>query len=73
MRVDSPGSERPNMTSRNPSTWDQYERGANSPGRSGSMSSMGGRSVQFENESLLGRSVESSGDDAEWPRLRRRR
>ncbi|KAK1751838.1 transmembrane amino acid transporter protein-domain-containing protein [Echria macrotheca] len=61
------------MTSRNPSTWDQYERGANSPGRTGSVSSMGNRSVQFENESLLGRSVDSNADDGEWPHLRRRR
>ncbi|KAK0623055.1 transmembrane amino acid transporter protein-domain-containing protein [Immersiella caudata] len=62
------------MTSRNPSTWDQYERGgANSPGRTGSVSSMGNRSVQFEDESLLGRSVDSGADDGEWPQLRRRR
>lgn len=38
------------------------------------MSSMGGnRSVQFENESLLGRSVDSGNDEGEWPQLRRRR
>lgn len=61
------------MTSRNPSTWDQYERGASSPGRSGSVTSLGQRSVQFENESLLGRSYESGADDGEWPQLRRRR
>ena len=52
-------------------TWDQYERGGFS--RTGSVSSFGNRSVQFENESLLGRSVDSRHDD-EWPRqLRRRR
>jgi vesicular inhibitory amino acid transporter len=34
---------------------------------------MGNRSVQFENESLLGRSVDSGVDDGEWPQLRRRR
>ncbi|KAK3375024.1 transmembrane amino acid transporter protein-domain-containing protein [Podospora didyma] len=61
------------MSSRNPSTWDQYDRGASSPGRTGSVSSMGNRSVQFENESLLGRSVDSGPDDGEWPRLRHRR
>ena len=61
------------MASRNPSTWDQYDRGASSPGRTGSVSSIGNRSVQFENESLLGRSVDSGPDDGEWPRLRHRR
>ncbi|KAK4218155.1 transmembrane amino acid transporter protein-domain-containing protein [Rhypophila decipiens] len=71
-------------SSKNPSTWDQYERGAggtgssgtNSPilgGRHGSMSSMGRRSVQFENESLLGRSVGDHNEDGEWPGLRHRR
>ncbi|KAK3692785.1 transmembrane amino acid transporter protein-domain-containing protein [Podospora appendiculata] len=60
------------MASRNPSTWDQYEGRANSPGRTGSVSSMGRRSVQFEDESLLGRS-HNDDDDREWPGLRRRR
>lgn len=59
------------MTSRNPTNWDQYERGGYS--RTGSVSSLGPRSVQFENESLLGRSVDSNRDDGEWPQLRRRR
>ncbi|VBB86871.1 Putative vacuolar amino acid transporter similar to AVT1 of Saccharomyces cerevisiae [Podospora comata] len=60
------------MASRNnPTTWDQYERGGMS--RTGSVSSIGNRSVQFENESLLGRSVDSNQDDGEWPHLRRRR
>jgi vesicular inhibitory amino acid transporter len=65
------------MASRAPNqpTWDQYERGGFS--RTGSVSSFGGnRSVQFENESLLGRSVDShQGHDDEWPpqQLRRRR
>lgn len=62
------------MASRNPSTWDQYERGG---GRSGSVSSVGNRSVQFaEDESLRGRSPDSQAghDDSEWPHhLRRRR
>ncbi|KAK4223706.1 vacuolar amino acid transporter 1 [Podospora fimiseda] len=59
------------MASRNnPTTWDQYERGGHS--RTGSVSSVGNRSVQFEEtESLLGRSLESH--DGEWPHLRRRR
>lgn len=68
--------QRRTMTSRNPSTWDQYHRGgAQSPGRTGSVSSMGNRSVQFEDDSLLGRSVDSNNDDGgEWPQhLRRRR
>lgn len=61
------------MSSRNnnPTTWDQYEHGGYS--RTGSVSSIGNRSVQFENESLLGRSVDSNHDDGEWPHLRRRR
>ncbi|GAB1320577.1 Amino acid transporter transmembrane domain-containing protein [Madurella fahalii] len=57
------------MTSRNPTTWDQYERGGLS--RTGSNSSLGNRSVQFEHESLLGRSADSSQDNR--PLLRRRR
>ena len=63
------------MSSRNPTTWDQYERGGRSPGRNGSFSSVGNRSVQFEDESLLGRSVDANGygEDGEWPQLRRRR
>ncbi|KAK4137328.1 putative amino acid transporter protein [Trichocladium antarcticum] len=60
------------MTSRNPVNWDQYERGGLS--RTGSVSSLGNRSVQFENESLLGRSADSNRDDVDWTqRLRRRR
>ncbi|KAK3340316.1 transmembrane amino acid transporter protein-domain-containing protein [Neurospora tetraspora] len=63
------------MSSRNPTTWDQYERGGRSPGRTSSFSSVGNRSVQFENESLLGRSADANGygEDGEWPQLRRRR
>jgi solute carrier family 32 (vesicular inhibitory amino acid transporter) len=58
--------------SRNPTNWDQYDRGGVS--RTGSVSSFGNRSVQFENESLLGRSADSRQDDAEWThQLRRRR
>ena len=53
------------MTSRNPTNWDQYERGGFS--RTGSVTSLGNRSVQFENESLLGRSADSNRDDGEWP------
>jgi vesicular inhibitory amino acid transporter len=57
---------------RNPTNWDQYDRGGGS--RTGSVSSFGNRSVQFENESLLGRSADSHQDDAEWThQLRRRR
>ncbi|KXX79474.1 Vacuolar amino acid transporter 1 [Madurella mycetomatis] len=57
------------MTSRNPTTWDQYEGG--SLARTGSNSSLGHRSVQFERESLLGRSLDSNQDNG--PQLRRRR
>ncbi|KAK0621279.1 transmembrane amino acid transporter protein-domain-containing protein [Bombardia bombarda] len=63
-------------SSRNPSTWDQYEGTSSAPGRTGSMSSMGNRSVQFENDSVLGRSPggDDNNDDVEdWPGLRRRR
>jgi vesicular inhibitory amino acid transporter len=57
---------------RNPTNWDQYDRGGGS--RTGSVSSFGNRSVQFENESPLGRSADSRQDDAEWThQLRRRR
>jgi len=60
------------MASRNPTTWDEYERGL-SPHRSGSVSSTGERSVQFrEDESLLG-AVDEDDHDEEWPGLRRRR
>ncbi|KAL2134234.1 hypothetical protein VTI74DRAFT_739 [Chaetomium olivicolor] len=60
------------MSSRNPTNWDQYERGDVS--RTGSVSSLGNRSIQFENESLLGGSVGSNRDDSDWPhQLRRRR
>ncbi|KAK4114091.1 hypothetical protein N656DRAFT_706497 [Canariomyces notabilis] len=61
------------MTSRNPTTWDQYERGDLS--RTGSSSSLGNRSVQAENDaSRLGRSLDlHHQDSAEWPRLRRTR
>ncbi|KAI6353546.1 hypothetical protein MCOR25_008950 [Pyricularia grisea] len=68
-------------SSRNPSTWDEYDGGI-SPHRTGSMSSMGGRSgrsVQFrdqENESLLDDDQERRGSDqdTEWAGgLRRRR
>ncbi|KAK4106605.1 amino acid transporter [Parathielavia hyrcaniae] len=54
------------MTSRNPTNWDDYDRGSFS--RTGSVSSMGNRSGQSENESLLGQ------DEGEWTQgLRRRR
>jgi vesicular inhibitory amino acid transporter len=60
------------MTSRNPTNWDQYDRG-DSP-RAGSVSSFGNRSGQHENDSLLGHSVDSNPDDGEWTQhLRRRR
>ncbi|KAK4186855.1 transmembrane amino acid transporter protein-domain-containing protein [Podospora australis] len=64
------------MPSRNnPTSWDQYERGGSPDSRTGSVSSIGNRSVQFENESLLGRSVDSNQDqdDGEFPHIRRRR
>jgi vesicular inhibitory amino acid transporter len=54
------------MTSRQPTTWEQYERGA-SPGRSDSPSS-----VRFEDQGLLD-DQEASGNDYDWRgRLRRR-
>lgn len=67
-------------SSRNPTTWDEYERGG-SPNRQGSISSVGapsGRSVQFqeEEEALLDDSDApgDDGDGTEWQgRLRRRR
>ncbi|KAK8115009.1 Transmembrane amino acid transporter [Apiospora kogelbergensis] len=60
------------MTSRQPSTWDDYDRGA-SPHRSGSTSSLGQQSsVQFEEQSLLhGENRSPHGEN--WPnRIRRR-
>ncbi|KAL8370447.1 hypothetical protein RB595_000697 [Gaeumannomyces hyphopodioides] len=65
--------------SRNPTTWDEYERGG-SPNRQGSVSSVGapsGRSVQFQEEQALLDDSDAPGDDGdgtEWQgRLRRRR
>ncbi|KAI0128570.1 transmembrane amino acid transporter [Xylariales sp. AK1849] len=60
------------MPSGQPTTWEQYERGA-SPGRSDSPSSIGHHSVHFdEQQSLLGDN-EPRGNDQEWAgRLRRR-
>lgn len=60
------------MGSRNPTNWDQYERGGVS--RTGSVSSFGNRSAQYESDSLLGRSAGSNQDDGEWTQhLRHRR
>ncbi|EJT68652.1 hypothetical protein GGTG_13779 [Gaeumannomyces tritici R3-111a-1] len=66
-------------SSRNPTTWDEYERGG-SPNRQGSVSSVGarsGRSVQFQEEQALLEDSDAPGDDGdgtEWQgRLRRRR
>ncbi|KAK7717596.1 hypothetical protein SLS64_003090 [Diaporthe eres] len=55
---------------RNPSTWDQYERGG-SPGR-GSVSSNGGRSVAFDDE-YLDHSPGAGADDRNLINARRRR
>ncbi|KAI3400989.1 hypothetical protein diail_1197 [Diaporthe ilicicola] len=55
---------------RNPSTWDQYERGG-SPGR-GSVSSNGGRSVAFDDE-YLDHSPRASADGENLTSMRRRR
>ena len=53
------------MNSRNPSTWDDYDRGLS---RTGSVSSTGGRSVQFrEDDSLLRPDRDESDYDGEWP------
>ncbi|KAK8056581.1 Transmembrane amino acid transporter [Apiospora rasikravindrae] len=59
------------MATRNPSNWDDYDRGA-SPGRSGSTSSLGqSSSVQFEEQSLLHGESRAQGEN--WPnRIRRR-
>lgn len=61
------------MTSRQPTTWEEYERGG-TPHRSDSASSIGHQSVHFEEQALLGdREGEASGNDHEWAgRLRRR-
>lgn len=56
--------------SRNPSTWEQYERGG-SPGR-GSVSSNGGRSVAFDDE-YLDHSSNAGPDDRDLSSTRRRR
>ncbi|KAK8049259.1 Vacuolar amino acid transporter 1 [Apiospora phragmitis] len=59
------------MASRQPSNWDDYDRGA-SPGRSGSTSSLGqSSSVQFEEQSLLHGENRAQGED--WPNRVRRR
>ncbi|EOO02815.1 putative vacuolar amino acid transporter 1 protein [Phaeoacremonium minimum UCRPA7] len=61
------------MSSRNPSTWDEYDRGG-SPDRTGSISSTGGRSVQFDDDSYLDQAPDGEGQDTEWhSNLRRRR
>ncbi|KAL2257828.1 hypothetical protein VTK26DRAFT_9122 [Humicola hyalothermophila] len=59
------------MTSRNPTSWDEYERGGFS--RTGSDPYLNTRNVQSETEPLMGRSVGSYENGGEWPRLRRRR
>lgn len=63
-------------SSRNPSTWDEYE-GRVSPHRSGSMSSMGGRSgrsVQFQDQDQENDALLDDEQDTEWAGgLRRRR
>ncbi|KAK3296023.1 amino acid transporter [Chaetomium fimeti] len=60
------------MGSRNPTNWDQYERGSFS--RTGSVSSLDNRSAQYESDSLLGRSAGSNPGDGEWTQhLRHRR
>ncbi|KAK7989506.1 Transmembrane amino acid transporter [Apiospora arundinis] len=59
------------MTSRQPSNWDDYDRGA-SPNRSGSTSSLGQQSsVQFEEQSLLHGENRAQGEN--WPNRVRRR
>ncbi|KAI1777707.1 transmembrane amino acid transporter protein-domain-containing protein [Hypoxylon cercidicola] len=59
------------MAARQPTTWDQYDRGA-SPGRSDSLSSsIGDQSVHSEDQALLG---EHGGDGQEdWPHRTGRR
>lgn len=54
----------------NPSTWDQYERGG-SPGRTGSLNSDDARHISFEENSYLGSSPQTDGE--EGLNVRRRR
>ncbi|KAI1502308.1 transmembrane amino acid transporter protein-domain-containing protein [Biscogniauxia marginata] len=58
------------MTSRQPTTWAQYERGA-STSRSGSPSSIGNHSVHFDDDTLLGDHEDRERHDS--PQRRRRR
>ncbi|KAI1769553.1 transmembrane amino acid transporter protein-domain-containing protein [Hypoxylon sp. FL1150] len=60
------------MTARQPTTWDQYDRGA-SPGRSDSVSSsIGGQSYQTEDQALLGEHGADGQDDDRPHQLGRR-
>ena len=61
------------MASRQPTTWDEYERG-DSPGRNDSVSSAGRHSVRFEEEALLSSSaLDGHGDDVHERAARPRR
>ncbi|KAI0603372.1 transmembrane amino acid transporter protein-domain-containing protein [Biscogniauxia sp. FL1348] len=58
------------MTSRQPTTWAEYERGA-STSRSGSPSSIGNHSVRFDDDALLGDNEDRERQD--YPQRRQRR
>ncbi|KAI1742547.1 transmembrane amino acid transporter [Xylaria scruposa] len=60
------------MTTRQPATWAEYERGASPGDRSNSLSSTGNQSISFENDPLLGEHEARERDD-EFPQRRRRR
>ncbi|KAI1484293.1 transmembrane amino acid transporter protein-domain-containing protein [Daldinia eschscholtzii] len=59
------------MAARQPTTWDEYDRGA-SPGRSDSLSSLGNQSFRSEEQALLS-DQSAYGQDEEHPRRRGRR
>ncbi|KAL7626725.1 hypothetical protein AAE478_003499 [Parahypoxylon ruwenzoriense] len=60
------------MAARQPTTWDEYHRGA-SPGRSDSLSSIGNHSVISEDEALLSDYETNRQDGEDWPTRTRRR
>ncbi|KAI4870905.1 transmembrane amino acid transporter protein-domain-containing protein [Hypoxylon rubiginosum] len=60
------------MAARQPTTWDQYDRGA-SPGRSDSLSSsIGDQSIHSEDRAFLGEHG-GDGQNEDWPHRRERR
>ncbi|KAI0145844.1 transmembrane amino acid transporter protein-domain-containing protein [Hypoxylon sp. NC0597] len=59
------------MTSRQPTTWDEYHRGA-SPGRSDSLSSIGNHSARSEDQALLSEQSGNGYDEERQQRTGRR-